>query len=387
MPTVALENVSKSYAPHSVAVRDVTLDVADGELLTLVGPSGCGKTTLLRLIAGLEQPTAGTIRIGGQVVDNVPPAERGVGMVFQRPALYPHRTVRDNLGFALKLQQGGWWRRFTAVGRVKNAARLERVGATASMLGLESVLDRYPSQLSGGQQQRVALGRVLVRQPGVILLDEPLSNLDAGLRHELRRELHLLQRQLNATMVCVTHDPAEALSLGDRIAVLDNGRLQQLDRAEVLLRQPVNRFVAGFVGWPPLNFVDGEIQARREGLVFACCAWRWPVPTERVSAWGPLAQRPVTVGIRPKNVQLQFGDSVDGLPMRVRLVEPHGTGSLITLKGQQLEITAWLAEGCQNPMQMDIMAKGKNVMVQIQLESALLFDRISGLALAVAESG
>jgi multiple sugar transport system ATP-binding protein len=248
MPDLALQSVTKIYSPSGVGVHELTFDVADGELLVLVGPSGCGKSTTLRLIAGLEQSSSGTIRIGGKVANGVLPSERDVAMVFQRPALYPHRTVRDNLSFSLELRQSGYWRRLTAEGRLELQVRHQRASDTARLLGLDAVLDRYPAQLSGGQQQRVALGRAMVRQPGVLLLDEPLSSLDTGLRHELRRELHLLQRQLHATMLYVTHDPMEALSMGDRVAVMEGGRLLQIDRPEVLCNKPASEFVGRLIG-------------------------------------------------------------------------------------------------------------------------------------------
>jgi ABC-type sugar transport system ATPase subunit len=226
VPEINLNNVTKAYPSGTIGAQNVTLCVTDGELLALVGPSGCGKTTLLRLIAGLEQPDAGTISIGGQLMNGRPPHERNVGMVFQRPALYPNRTVRDNLAFSLKLRQGASvWRRISGQGRQFEQYCNERVNAAARLLRLEGELDRFPAQLSGGQQQRVALGRVLVLQPNVLLLDEPLSNIDAGLRQELGRELHLIQRQLHATMILVTHDIQEATSTGDRVAVMEQGRI------------------------------------------------------------------------------------------------------------------------------------------------------------------
>src|SRR5262245_34433799 len=257
MAEVALGGVSKQYPGGVEALRDLTLTVADGELVVLVGPSGCGKTTTLRLIAGLETPTRGTLRIGGRVVNDLPPRERDVAMVFQRPALYPHLSVRDNLAFGLRMRRGGfpllgWNRRADEVVR-------DRVARAARMLELDDVLDRLPGQLSGGQQQRVALGRAVVREPAAFLLDEPLSNLDARLRTEMRRELHLLHRRLRATMIYVTHDQTGALPPGDRLVVLHRGVAQQADAPLAVYERPANRFVAGFIGWPPMNFMDGQL--------------------------------------------------------------------------------------------------------------------------------
>jgi multiple sugar transport system ATP-binding protein len=387
MPELALENVTKVYPPNSVGVQQLTLRVADGALLALVGPSGCGKTTMLRLIAGLDEPSSGMIRIGGTIVNGQPPSRRDLAMVFQRPALYPHRTVRDNLAFSLKLRKAIAWWPFSSKSRHQTNVIINRVITTARLLGLENVLNRYPSQLSGGQQQRVALGRALVRQPGVLLLDEPLSSLDAVLRQELRRELHLLQRELHATMVYVTHDPVEALSLGDCVAVLERGHLHQVDRGEALLQNPANRFVAGFVGWPPMNFLDGEIHAADGQVFFVGAAGRLPLPVSKMEAWSCAAGRPLTLGIRPQHVQLVDNNALHALPMSVRLVESLSHGALVTLTFQDEELMAWPTEGCQMHALMDTMAKGKNVMVHLQLENGYLFDRASGAAVGARPTG
>jgi ABC-type sugar transport system ATPase subunit len=377
MPELVLDNVTKVYPSNSIGVEQLTLRVPDGSLLALVGPSGCGKTTMLRLIAGLDEPSTGTISIGGKVVNGRAPSERDLAMVFQRPALYPHRTVRDNLAFSLRLRRR---QQANVIG--------DRVSATAEMLGLESVLDRYPAQLSGGQQQRVALGRALVRQPGVLLLDEPLSSLDAVLRQELRRELHLLQRKLHATMVYVTHDPVEALCLGDFVAVMERGRLHQVDRGDVLLERPANRFVAGFVGWPPMNFLDGEIQAADSGLYFVSAAGRLPVPASKGQAWGAVVGQPITLGIRPQDVRLVDIDSPNGWPMSIRLVETLSLGDLTTLTCRtNEEMTALLTKGCQLPKRMDRMTPGESVGVTLMLENGYLFDRQSGAAVGASPAG
>jgi multiple sugar transport system ATP-binding protein len=378
MPSVALDSVSKIYPGGVTAVEALSLEVHDGELMVLVGPSGCGKTTTLRLIAGLEEPTSGQVRLGERVVNKVAPHERSAAMVFQRPALYPHRTVRGNLGFSLAMKQGS----LTEGGR-------ERVAATARLLGLEALLDRYPSQLSGGEQQRVALGRALVRQPDVLLLDEPLSNLDAGLRLELRRQLHLLQRRLEATMIYVTHDPVEALSLGDRVAVLNRGRLQQVDRPDDVFQRPANRFVAGFIGWPAMNFVDGELQVEGVQLVFVADAGRLTVPSKLAEAWRPWIRHPLTLGIRPEDLAVGVRTENGAWPMQVRLIESLGHGRLVTVASAAgaCEMTVWMRGGCQMSREMDIMTREKSVMVHIELEKCCLFDRASGAALAVRATG
>ncbi len=315
MAEVALEQVGKTYPGGIEAVRDISLRVDDGELIALVGPSGSGKTTLLRLIAGLETPTAGVLRIGDRVVNEVPPHRRDVAMVFQRPALYPHLSVRANLGFHLTLRQGGRWRnRFGSQPALReNAAEIDNV---ARQLGLEDVLDRRPDTLSGGQQQRVALGRALVRKPAVFLFDEPLSNLDARLRLEMRRELHLLHRRLRATMIYVTHDQDEAMTLGERVVVLDQGVIRQVDRPQTLYDRPADRFVAGFLGWPPMNFLDGELASGGRkppvgdeitGGLHPPLAFRNRdvcLVTSRRPDWRPFVGRPLTLGIRAEDVGL-----------------------------------------------------------------------------------
>src|SRR5437764_365832 len=247
MARIALEHVDKIYPNGYVAARDLSLEVADGELLVLVGPSGSGKSTVLRMMAGLERVSDGVIRIGDRDVTDLPPQQRDIAMVFQNYALYPHMTVRENLGFGLTIR--------------KQAPQIieERVRAIAASLGLDALLDRKPAQLSGGQRQRVALGRAIVREPLAFLFDEPLSNLDAQLRVEIRVELSRLHRKLGATMDYVTHDQSEALTLGDRIAVLKEGVLQQVASPMELYERPANKFVASFIGTPGMNFFKGSL--------------------------------------------------------------------------------------------------------------------------------
>jgi len=305
MARVALEHVEKVYPGGTRAIRDVSLDVADGELLVMVGPSGCGKSTILRLVAGLEEPTGGTVTIGGRSMNGVRPQDRNAAMVFQDYALYPHLTVRGNLEFPLKMR------------RLPRAERAERVARVAELLEIGALLDRLPRQLSGGQRQRVAMGRALVREPAVFLLDEPLSNLDARLRVQVRAEIKALQRRTRTTMLYVTHDQVEAMTLGDRVAVLDRGALQQVAPPATLYAEPANVFVAGFIGNPPMNVFPATLDA---GGVLRVGTQAVRLPAERAR----LAGRVATAGVRPEAVDL--GD--DGLEATVAHVEYLGHETL-----------------------------------------------------------
>jgi multiple sugar transport system ATP-binding protein len=248
MAEIMLDQVTKRYPDGTVAVDKISLDIADGEFVILVGPSGCGKSTTLNMIAGLEDITSGELRIGGQVVNDKSPRDRDIAMVFQTYALYPHMTVRDNMGFALKLA------------KTPKDVINQKVTEAAQVLGLTEQLDRKPANLSGGQRQRVAMGRAIVRNPKAFLLDEPLSNLDAKLRVQMRTEVARLHNKLGATMIYVTHDQTEAMTLGDRVAVIRLGELQQVASPEELYRRPVNLFVAGFIGSPAMNFMAGTLE-------------------------------------------------------------------------------------------------------------------------------
>ena len=247
MSRIALEGITKRYQDGTTAVRSLDLSIADGELMVLVGPSGCGKTTALRMVAGLEEITEGTILIDGQPVNDMEPRDRDIAMVFQSYALYPHMTVRDNLAYPLKLR------------KVPKDLREQKVQEAARLLDITQYLDRKPRELSGGQRQRVALGRAIVREPAVFLMDEPLSNLDAKLRVETRANILRLHQRLNTTFVYVTHDQIEAMTMGTRIAVMNEGRLQQVGSPQELYDRPINRFVAGFIGSPAMNFSSVEI--------------------------------------------------------------------------------------------------------------------------------
>ena len=311
MAEMRLAGVSKVYASGFRAVSDVSLDIADGELLVLVGPSGCGKSTLLRMIAGLEDITEGVIEIDGRIVNSDTPRERDIAMVFQNYALYPHMTVRKNIGYALKL------------GKVPKAEATKRVEDTAAMLELTDLLDRKPGALSGGQRQRVAMGRAIVREPAAFLMDEPLSNLDARLRVQMRAEIIQLQRDLGTTTVYVTHDQVEAMTMGSRVAVLRDGFLQQVDSPQTLYDRPDNVFVAAFIGSPAMNLYRGRIQrgAGEAGVVFG--AQSFPLPEGAAGDDGA----EVIVGISPEwLVEVASGEA--GGPVlraRVDLIESLGS--------------------------------------------------------------
>ena len=325
---MTLDRVRKVYdsAPSTVVVRDVNLDVADGEFVVLVGPSGCGKTTTLRMIAGLETVTAGRLLIGDRVVNDVAPKDRDIAMVFQNYALYPHMTVRENMAFALVLRK---------LAKSDIAARVSQV---ADVLGLAEVLDRTPKELSGGQRQRVAIGRAIVRQPQVFLFDEPLSNLDAKLRLEMRREIARLHRELGTTMIYVTHDQVEAMTLGDRIAVMNRGTVQQIDAPRALYDRPANRFVATFIGSPAMNVIDGTIA--RGTFRTATGALAFDAPGIR--------EGKVTLGVRPEHlVPAATGRAL--IRARLELIEPLGSEVLLHVRSADGELTARVAPDATPP--------------------------------------
>jgi len=370
MPSVTLESVTKRFAGGAVAVDDLSLDIADGEFMILVGSSGCGKTTALRMIAGLETPTSGAIRIGDQVVNEVSARDRDIAMVFQNYALYPHMTVARNLGYPLRQR------------RMPRADVARRVHEVAEMLGLEELLKRRPGQLSGGQRQRVAMGRALVREPEVFLLDEPLSNLDAKLRVQMRAALKRLHGRLGITTVYVTHDQVEAMTLGDRIAVLSDGRVQQLGPPQEVYDRPANVFVAGFIGSPPMNLLRGRVRSGE------ATAGDLVVPAPGV----PDAE--VYVGVRPESLR----PATNGLPtlgFEVAVVEPlgdevivHGTvgAELIGAAPEESEAALLAGNGdraeavaCLSPR--DRPAEGSVIQLAVEPGEVHLFDAGTGLAI------
>jgi multiple sugar transport system ATP-binding protein len=328
---VELDRVRKAYGGGRVAVADATFEAADGELIVLVGPSGCGKSTLLRIIAGLEAPTSGTVRIGGRIVNDVAPKDRDIAMVFQSYALYPHMTVAENLGFSLKLR-----------GHSREELS-RRVGEAAEVLGLTELLERLPRELSGGQRQRVALGRALVRDPAVFLLDEPLSNLDAKLRAGVRTEIAKLHRRLGATMIYVTHDQIEAMTLGQRIVVLDRGEIQQIDTPMRVYERPANLFVAGFIGSPAMNLLHGRIVREDElqlDLGFARVSLTHSAGNDGELA--PLIGAQVVAGLRPEDLRLAAAAETPLREPRLRavleLIEPIGNEAFLNTRAGDSEL-------------------------------------------------
>jgi multiple sugar transport system ATP-binding protein len=291
---IALEKLTKVYPDGTEAVAALDLEIGDGEFVVLVGPSGCGKTTALRMVAGLEEITEGTVRIGGRVVNDLPPKDRDVAMVFQSYALYPHMSVRDNMAFGLKLRH------------VRKGLIAQRVQEAARILGIEEVLSKKPRTLSGGQRQRVAMGRSIVREPQAFLMDEPLSNLDAKLRVQMRAEISRIQRDLGVTTIYVTHDQVEAMTMGDRVAVMKGGLLQQVDVPQKLYDEPANLFVAGFIGSPAMNMVEAELVSEDGSLLARFGEHRLSVDDEVLSARPDLKRfegKKVVLGIRPEDLE------------------------------------------------------------------------------------
>ena len=315
MASVELSNVSKVYDGNVKAVKEANLKIDDKEFVVLVGPSGCGKSTMLRMIAGLEEISSGELRIGDHVVNEVAPKDRDIAMVFQNYALYPHMSVYDNMAFGLKLR------------KYPKAEIESRVTDAATILGIKDYLDRKPKALSGGQRQRVALGRAIVRKPKVFLFDEPLSNLDAKLRVQMRIEINRLHTRLQSTMIYVTHDQIEAMTMGSKIVVLKDGVIQQVDSPLNLYNNPCNRFVAGFIGSPAMNFAEGQLQ-EENGLYFTSTDLRFKLPAEQASQLEKAGTTKVVMGIRPENIidPRASGERqlTDHQSIGVEVVEPIG---------------------------------------------------------------
>jgi multiple sugar transport system ATP-binding protein len=346
-----------------VAVQDLNLEIADGEFMVLVGPSGCGKTTSLRMIAGLEEISEGTLRIGDRVVNDVPPKDRDIAMVFQSYALYPHMSVRDNMAFGLKLR------------KVPKADIERRVGEAAGILSLDKLLDRKPKELSGGQRQRVALGRAIVREPAVFLMDEPLSNLDAKLRVQTRAEIARIHQRLKTTVVYVTHDQVEAMTMGTRIAVMSEGLLQQVGTPQTLYDQPANRFVAGFIGSPSMNFIEvtsdgasGGAQLTGPGDV--------SLPLEPRFRDSVGAATKLIAGFRPEHLELGEVDEPSAvIPGRADVVEYLGNEELLHVHAADTDIVA-IVDSSHRVKPGDILK------MSLPLSKLHLFDAESGVSLA-----
>lgn len=347
MSAIEIEQLGKSFGAVEV-LRDVNIEIASGEFVVLVGPSGCGKSTLLRIIAGLEEHTTGEIRIGGRVVDEMPAKSRDIAMVFQSYALYPHMSVADNMSFALRLA------------KVPREEIVARVKAAAEILGLQDLLGRMPRQLSGGQRQRVAMGRAIVRAPSAFLFDEPLSNLDAKLRVKMRAEIKKLHQRLGRTSIYVTHDQTEAMTLADRIVVLNKGRIEQIGTPSELYEKPANLFVAGFIGSPEMNLIEGRID---NGAFEAGSGLRLPLP-KGLEFHG--AQE-VIYGIRPQHI-IVGGDHARA---SVQVVEPTGEAQELTLRTSGVELVAEVRD--QPPFKPD-----QEVGLEVMASKVHLFDARSG---------
>jgi multiple sugar transport system ATP-binding protein len=354
MASVELRSVRKAFGRHEV-VHGVNVSIDDGEFVVLVGPSGCGKSTLLRLIAGLEEITAGEILIGARVVNRLPPKARDIAMVFQNYALYPHMTVLENMAFSMKL-----------AGESKDELR-RRVDQAAKILGMTEYLDRYPRQLSGGQRQRVAMGRAIVRDPQVFLFDEPLSNLDAKLRVQMRTEIKALHQRLKTTSVYVTHDQIEAMTMADKIVVMNGGNVEQIGSPLELYDDPANLFVAGFIGSPAMNFLSGRL-ARDGGqrLVSLADGRRLPVPGLALGDG-----HPVTLGVRPEHLAIGEG----GVPAEVMVVEPTGADTQVYCKVADADVTVVSRE-------RHAFRPGDVIHLQPHPGKTYLFDTASGKRLA-----
>jgi multiple sugar transport system ATP-binding protein len=349
MAQVAIRNVAKAFGVVKV-LHDVSVDIADGQFVVLVGPSGCGKSTLLRMVAGLETISGGMISIGDRVVNHLPPAKRDIAMVFQNYALYPHKTVEQNMAFALKLR------------RTDPAVVRERVKRVADILDLNPYLKRYPRQLSGGQRQRVAMGRAIVRDPQVFLFDEPLSNLDAKLRVQMRTEIKELHQRLKTTTIYVTHDQIEAMTMADKIVVMRDGRIEQVGAPLELFDRPANLFVAGFIGSPSMNLLKGVV--RNGGRpVIEIDGTPFPISPNSAVEGG----RGVVYGVRPEHLEL----SPDGIAARISVVEPTGSETLVFVRAGETEMVALFRERHD-------FKPGDTLHLKPRLDQVHLFDAETG---------
>jgi len=358
MASVSLQGISKVYPGDVHAVRELDLEIRDGEFLVLVGPSGCGKSTTLRMIAGLENITGGTLKIGDRVVNDLHPRDRDIAMVFQNYALYPHMTVYDNMAFALKMR------------KVPKVQIKEQIKWAAAMLGLEPLLGRKPKALSGGQRQRVALGRAIVRKPAVFLFDEPLSNLDAKLRVETRAEIKRLHRELNTTTIYVTHDQEEAMTLGDRVVVMCDGWVRQADSPLSTYQMPADRFVAGFLGMPPMNFFEGHLETADGQLWFDGRDGRLRLD-DAPSVWlQGESRRPIVAGFRPECIELlDTAEGVEGqtIEATVQVTEPLGSTMDV-----YLQTTAGNRLVCRTAA--SVLEEGKTVAARVLAENIHIFE-------------
>jgi multiple sugar transport system ATP-binding protein len=363
--SVKISNLVKTYLdtrgrPSFTAVKNISFDIAAGEFMVLVGPSGCGKSTTLRMVAGLEDISSGTIEIGGEVVNDLEPKDRGIAMVFQNYALYPHMTIFENMAFGLK------------IAKKDKGFITETITRTATALGLEKMLDRKPQALSGGQRQRVALGRAIVRNPKVFLFDEPLSNLDAKMRVQMRSEISRLHAELGSTMIYVTHDQVEAMTMGDRICVMRDGDIMQIADPLTLYRQPQNMFVAGFIGSPPMNLIKGTVQRREPGLFFVqsgeAGGLELPLRGPLESVAGKSLNKEIVLGIRPEHISNTPADVASApATLSVQTSEPMGSESLVYFKAGSSSLIARIQGD-------HIFHLGEKVTVHLDMDKVTFFD-------------
>jgi multiple sugar transport system ATP-binding protein len=363
MASVSFESVTKVFDNAEVAVQELSLDIRDGEFLVIVGPSGSGKSTALRMVAGLDEPTAGTIRIGDRVVNDLAPRDRDIAMVFQNYALYPHMSVRQNLSFPLRLHG------------VRRSQVRERVAQSAELLGIGELLERRPRQLSGGQRQRVAMGRSIVREPRAFLMDEPLSNLDAKLRVEMRAYIARLHQRLGTTTLYVTHDQTEAMTMADRVAVMREGRLEQVDEPQAIYERPANAFVAGFIGSPAMNLVPSRIEASNGSLQASFGAHRLPLPEPlQWPGLGRYVGRDVVLGIRPEGFSRLAGDAT--IDVDVSLAEPLGAETIVHFDSGEAEDIKARLDGQTR------VAAGERLPLAVDLDQLHFFDPDTQAAIA-----
>ncbi len=365
MAQVILKDINKKFG-KTIAVKDFSLNIAKGEFVVFVGPSGCGKSTTLRLIAGLESITSGEIFIDGRLVNDVHPRDRDIAMVFQNYALYPQMTVFENMSFALRMR------------KLPKKEIDEIVRHSAQLLRIENLLDRKPGQLSGGQRQRVALGRCIVRKPKVFLFDEPLSNLDAKLRIAMRAELLELHQRLNTTVIYVTHDQLEAMTMGDRIVVMKDGIIQQVDHPETVYERPVNRFVAGFIGSPTMNFIECRLTRKNGDFSAATDTFQLRLPGEKSRAAEKYVDRKVVLGIRPEHItdsaSLSQPDTNQTFMAAVRVIESAGSEKLVHIRTGEDAMVARLDPHVR-------LKTGDTTAFTVRMESAHLFDSETGQTL------
>ena len=385
MALISLDRVTKVFDNGAVAVREVSLTITDGEFVVLVGPSGSGKSTVLRMVAGLEEVSDGTIRIGERVVNDIAPRDRDVAMVFQSYALYPHMSVRDNMGFPLRIR------------RVRRRTIKERVAEAAQILGITELLDRRPRQLSGGQRQRVAMGRSIVREPQAFLMDEPLSNLDAKLRVEMRAYIARLHQRLETTTLYVTHDQTEAMTMADRVAVMRDGGVEQVDRPQAVYERPANVFVAGFIGSPAMNLVHSRIEAQNGGLYATLGEHRLHLP-DRPLRWPGLGRyvgKDVVLGVRPEGLADARGDVPSDpeatIEVEAALAEPLGAETILHFDAKAKNARADQVletesdNGSYLTARLDGQASidaGERVRLAVDVERLHFFDRDTGSAIA-----